>query len=95
MHSPQIQKLIDSVSKKYGNIEYYGSSPNEKHGLCFTVQQIEVTFSVSTIDGTLKDSYSTQIEGTPPGEYLYTSEVSLQKFIELVSKFTKPENEWP
>ena len=95
MHSPQIQKLINSVSEKFGNIEYYGSSPNEEHGVCFTVQEIEATFSVSTIDGTLKDSYDIQIEGVPPGEYLYTGEVSLQKFIELVSKFTKPESEWP
>lgn len=95
MHSPQIQKLINSVSEKYGNIEYYGSSQNEVHGVCFTIKTIEATFSVSTIDGTLMESYDIQIEGVPAGEYLYTSEVSLQKFVELVSKFTKPESEWP
>ena len=95
MHSPEIQKLINSVSEKYGNIEYYGSPSSEEHGVCFKVLEIEATFSVSTMDGTLKDSYDIQIEGVPPGEYLYTSEVSLQKFIELVSKFNIPESEWP
>lgn len=95
MHSHEIKKLIKAVSEKFGSIEYYGSTANEEHGVCFTVQEINATFSISTIDGTLKDSYDIQIEGVPPGEYLYTSKVSLQKFIELVSDFTKSVNEWP
>ena len=95
MHSPEIQKLINSVCENYGFIEYYGSSPEEENGACFTIPEIKATFSVLTLDGALKDSYDIQIEGIPPGEYLYTSEVSLHEFIELISKFNGADSTWP
>ena len=95
MHSSQIQKLLNSVVKKYGGFEYYGSSPAEEYGTCFKLQGISATFSVVTNDGELKDSYDVQIEGIPPGEYLYTCEASLPDFMDILSKYEGPEEEWP
>jgi len=95
VHSPEIQKLIDSVCENYGSIEYYGSSQREEHGVGFKIPGIKATFSVLTLDGALKDSFDIQIEGVPSGDYVYTGEVSLQEFIDLVARFDGPEDEWP
>ena len=95
MHDPQIEKLLDSVTKKYGGFEYYGSSTAEEHGTCFKLQGILATFSIHTQDSALKYTYDVQIEGIPPGEYIYTCEASLLDLMELISKFEQSEEKWP
>jgi hypothetical protein len=95
MHNPKIKNLIETVLEKHDGFEYYGSSSEEEHGTCFKLQGIKATFSVSTLDGSLVDSYDVQIEGIPAGDYVYTAELTLPKFLQLIVLFEKPEVEWP
>ena len=96
MRSPEIQKLVDTVEAAFGVIELYGSSLLEEHGTAFTIEGIPATFSVITLEDALPSGrYDIQIEGSPPGDYLYAAEVSLSDFIKLVSQMQRPEVEWP
>jgi len=95
MHSEEIQELVDSIELRFGKVEYYGSNKSEEHGVSFRLEGIEATFSVSTLDGTLKSTIDIQVEGIPAGDYLYTDEVSASDFIELLSRYRKSENHWP
>ncbi|AZZ91823.1 hypothetical protein EUZ85_14225 [Hahella sp. KA22] len=94
MHSQQIQKLIDAVRKEFGEIHYFGSSKEERHGVGFAISDVKATFSISTLGGDLKSSYDIQVEGIPAGEYIFTNEVSLGEFLNLVKIFRGPESEW-
>ncbi len=96
MRSPEIQKLVEAVETTYGPIELYGSIPSEEHGTCFKVAGIPATFSVDTLDGTLPPGrYDVQIDGIPLVSYIYTAEVSLSGFLELLSQMRGPIDEWP
>ena len=96
MRSSEIQRLVDAVEAIYGPTKLYGSSPDEKHGTCFKINAVPATFSVLTLDGSLPSGrYDIQIEGSPPGDYLYASEVTLDTFLELISRMTGPADEWP
>jgi hypothetical protein len=96
MRSPEIKKLIDAVEVAHGTIKLYTPEPSDGHGTCFTVDGVAATFSVNTQDGSLpSDQYSIQIEGIPPGDYLYTAIVSLSTFLELMSLVSGPEDQWP
>ena len=96
MRSHEIQKLIDTVETVHGPVTLYGSDPSEEHGACFTIAGIRASFSVHTQEGKLRSGqYDIQIEGVPPGDYIYTSVVSLDTFLELVVRVRGPENQWP
>ncbi len=95
MHNPRIQNLVEAVLAKYDGFEYYGSSSEEEHATCFKLQDIQATFSVSTLDDGLTDSYDIQIEGIPAGDYVFTAELTLPKFLQLIILFEKSEAEWP
>ncbi|AZZ90694.1 hypothetical protein EUZ85_08200 [Hahella sp. KA22] len=95
MHSQQIQKLIDAVRKEFGEVHYFGSSKEERHGVGFTISDVKTTFSISTLGGDLKNSYDIQVESIPAGEYIFTNEVSLDEFMNLVKIFRGPKSEWP
>jgi hypothetical protein len=98
MHSAPIAAVISAVQSKFGAdaFSYYGSSWAEVHGVAFTVGRIPATFSVVTQDGTLPDGrYEVQIEGVPPGDYIFTDTVSLKALLELVEQMSKPPHEWP
>lgn len=95
MHSPQIKKLLSAVSNKYGGFEYYGSSSSEEHGTCFKLKGILATFSVHTQDGALSETYDVQVEGIPPGDYVYTCVVPLSELMELISKYEQTTTQWP
>ncbi len=95
MHSRSVQSVIDSVVSEFGKIEYYGSSENEEHGACFKLTDINVTFSISTLDASLTDTIDVQVEGIPAGDYVFTTETTQQKFIELISKYKGLETQWP
>ena len=95
MHNHKIQNLVEAVSERYDGFEYYGSSSEEEHGTCFKLQGIKATFSVSTLDDSLADSYDIQIEGIPAGDYVFTAELTLPKFLQLIMLFEKSESEWP
>ena len=96
MRSQEIQKLIDAVESLHGPVELYGSDPSEEHGTCFTIAGVPATFSVITLEGRLPSGrYDVQIEGSPPGDYIYISEVSLDEFLELVARMGGPQERWP
>ncbi len=95
MHSQHIQILIDDVERSFGPITYYGSSEEEEHGVGFLLPGVKVTFSVLTLDGALESSYDVQIEGVPPGNYVFMAEVVREEFIRLVHIFSGPESGWP
>lgn len=96
MRSRDIQTLVDAVEAAYGPIELFASSPEEEHGTCFKLAGIPATFSVLTLEGTLPSGvYDVQIEGIPPGDYLYVAQVSLSAFLELVSQMRRPQLQWP
>ena len=96
MRSPAIQKLIDAVETANGSIKLYGSDPTEEHGTSFVVNDVPATFSVHTQDGALpSDEYDIQIEGIPPGDYLYAGVVRLDTFLKLVTQIQGREDDWP
>jgi hypothetical protein len=96
MRGPEIQRLIDAVEALHGLVALYGSEPTEEHGTCFKIAGAPATFSVHTREGELPPGqYDIQIEGVPPGEYVYTSVVSLETFLKLVARMKGPEVQWP
>jgi hypothetical protein len=96
MRSHEIQKVIDAVEAAHGSVALYGSDRSEEHGTCFTITGVPATFSVHTQEGTLAPGhYNIQIEGRPPGDYVYISVVSLDAFLELVDRVRGPEAQWP
>ena len=97
MRSPEIKKLIDAVEVAHGTIKPYGHGRDAlEHGTCFTVDGVAATFSVHTQDGSLpSDQFSIQIEGIPPGDYIYIAIVSLSTLLELMSLVSGPEDQWP
>lgn len=69
---------------------------DEEHGTYFKLTGIPATFSVYTREGTLPAGYfDIQIEGVPPGDYLYTDVVSGATLLELVNRLRGPESQWP
>ena len=86
---------MSAVRNEYEEYEYYGSSSSEEHGTCFKVKGIMATFSVHTQDGTLCEAYDVQVEGIPPGDYVYTCIASLPELVELISKYKQAETKWP
>jgi len=98
MGSESIDALLHTVAETYGEdaITPYGTDSEEQHGTGFTLTGIKATFSVITRDGELPfGRYDIQVEGIPPGEYVYTSEVSLAEFMGLLKRFAGPEAQWP
>ncbi len=96
MRSRQIQKLIDAVETAHGSVTLYGSDPSEEHGTCFKIAGVPVTFSVHTQEGRLPSGeYDIQIEGVPAGDYIYTSIVTLDTFLELVARVRGPVDGYP
>jgi len=96
VRSAEIQKLIDTVEKRHGSIELYGSDTEEEHGTCFIVDGVPATFSVITLDGTLPpDTFDLQVEGTPPSDYLHTTTVSLAELLQLIVQFGQHSSKWP
>lgn len=96
MRSSEIQRLIASVEAEHGPVTVYGSEPSEEHGTCFTIAGVPATFSVHTQGGTLPPGqYDVQIEGVPPGDYVYTAVVSLEAFLGLVRRIGEPQDRWP
>lgn len=96
MRSPEVQRLVDAVEERYGPVELYGSSPEEEHGTCFIVAGVPATFSVITLDGTLPpDTFDVQVEGIPPGDYVYVTTVSSAGLLRLVERLGGPPDQWP
>ena len=98
MHSSRIQELLNAVRARYPKpaFAYYGNSSNEFHGAAFRIEGVPATFSVHTHEGDLPDGmYDVQIEGVPPGDYIYTQVVSLSEFLSLIDRMSQPSSEWP
>lgn len=98
MPTNPISVLLERMKTIYGdsNIQPYGTGPNEKHGTGFRIAEVPATFSVLTLDATLKEGrYDVQIESDPPGDYVYADEVDLDEFMLIVKKICGPESEWP
>ena len=96
MRNRGVQKLIDAVEAVHGPVALYGSDPSEEHGTCFKIAGVCATFSVHTREGNFpSDQYDVQIEGVPPGNYVYTSVVSLNTFLKMLERMRGPEDQWP
>jgi hypothetical protein len=96
MRSGEIQKLIDAVEAVYGPVKLYGSDPSEEHGTCFKIPGASATLSAHTQEGELPPGqYDIQIEDQPPGDYVYTSVVSLETLLKLIVRVRGSEHQWP
>jgi hypothetical protein len=89
--------LVAALRMYYGDrLHPYGSTFEEEHGFGFTIDGVRAIFSATTMDATLpRDHYDVQIESRPPGDYIYTAQVSLQELLSLISMFAGPESTWP
>lgn len=53
-------------------------------------------FSVLTLDGTLEeDRFDVQIESMPPGDYIFTGEVTLGELLKLLDVCARPVSDSP
>jgi len=97
MRKKKIQDLIDAVEKIYGPISLYGSNELEKYGTCFTLRDIQASFSVIMNRKTAeRGTFNIQIESQPPGYYIHiVDKVSLEHFVELIEVFKNPMEKWP
>ena len=99
MQSPSLRQLSERVEQLFGatSVVSTGSSDNApEHLTCIRILGIPATFSVHTQDGMLPSGqYDVQIEGVPPGDYVYTDIVSLNEFMRLVAQFAGPIDTWP
>ena len=96
MRSAEIQRVIDAVETAYGPLPLYGSDASEEDGICFQVPGAAATVSVTTRNGRLPtDQYDIQIESRPPGDYIYTSVVSMDRLLTLIERLRGPEDDWP
>ncbi len=96
MRSREIQRLIDAVEAVYGPVILYGSGQSEEHGTCFKIAGIPATVSVHTQDGDLPSGqYDVQIEGVPPGDYIFATVLSLEALLEQMARLRGPEDAWP
>jgi hypothetical protein len=98
MTSSAIETVLSRFRATYGAdaIALYGALPDEEHGTCFTVHGIPATFSVHTQDGGLHDGrYDVQIESQPPGDYVFTAIVALDRLLELATLVSGPRDLWP
>jgi hypothetical protein len=98
VHSDSIKAVLSAVRDKYGigAISYFASDWREVHGICFKVAGIPATVSVHTQDGTLREGlYDVQIEGVPPGDYIYIAVLELSDLLSLIDQLTEPESKWP
>ena len=98
MHSPAVENVIAAVRRVHGSdrVRYYGSDPSEEHGVCFKIAGIAASISVHTQGGDLADGlYDVQVEGEPPGEYVYVSVMSLSDLMTLIEQLRLPTAEWP
>ena len=95
---PVIRSLVDLLNNRFaGQWHYYGmpALPPED-SMAFTIDGINATFSVTTEGGRLPDNVlDVQVEGVPPGDYVYSDELSVAAIETLVDQFRKPEQEWP
>ena len=92
-----IKNLRERLRGRYGErLKPYASAPTETDGFGFSVDGIAAVFSAITKNGSLPpDRFDVQIESNPPGDYLYTAEVSLDELLDLIDVFTKPTSHWP
>ena len=98
MKVSSIEELLTEFRVRYGSnaLVLYADSDEDPYGTSFMLQGIPATFSVITRDGTLPDGqYDIQIESYPPGDYIFTSIVSLEKFLQLVHLMVGPPERWP
>jgi hypothetical protein len=95
MVSAAIAPLLAKLREKYF-LAPYGGDSEDGHGTGFKIAGIAATFSVHTRDGTLPEgTFDIQIEGVPPGEYLYANVVSLETLLTLVERMSGPRSKWP
>jgi hypothetical protein len=97
MISRAIASLLAEVRARHGKTSVSPcESYDDGHGVYFKVAGIPATFSAHTQDGTLPEGYfDVQVEGIPPGDYLYTEVVGVDAFLELLERFLGPVSEWP
>ena len=96
MRSREIVALVDAVEARYGAVSLYGADPLEEHGTCFWIPGAPATMSAHTQDGELPAGmFDIQIEGQPPGDYIFTAVVPLEDVLAFVSRVRGPADDWP
>lgn len=96
MLNREMQRLVEEVEAKCGRVRSYTGDSDDGNGTSFIIPGTPATFSVHTQEGALPPGqYDIQIESIPPGDYVFTSVVSLARFLELVEKVRGPLEQWP
>lgn len=100
MKEAGILMLLARLNEIYkGAVSPYGTSPygtpdEVEDGTTFRVAGIAATFSVIRPSGIEPGRYDVQIESYPPGEYIYTDELTLEAFLSLIEEYRRPMNLW-
>jgi hypothetical protein len=92
-----IEDLRRALKIRYANrLHAYGSSDDEPHGYGFRIDGIPATFSAITGSGTIGEGrLDVQVESLPPGEYIFSAELSFDDVLKLIDTFSRPRSQWP
>ena len=93
-----IELMVSRVQEKCGidRVHLYADSDSDPFGASFRIDGIPAAFSVLTQDGALPlGQYDIQIENLPPGEYLLTGVVTLERLLEIIEELRGPMDTWP
>ena len=91
-----VTDLIAKIKEEYGDrYTPYGTHEDEEEGTGFRLTDIPATFSVLSFGETPQNVLDIQIESYPPGDYLYNDELTLNKFMDLIEQYRKPQDQWP
>lgn len=91
-----ITDLTSHLKEKYGN-EYilHGSDESETEGIGFRIKSIAASFSALSFGDIPENKSNFQVESFPPGDYMFTGEITLKKFTNLIELFQAPQDECP
>jgi hypothetical protein len=91
------QKLADYLVDRFGSAckPYAQSDLVTECGASFTIDQIEATFSFVCGGDLPPGIYSVQVEGVPPGDYIFIAEVSFSEIGALIDSFMDAPDKWP
>ena len=93
-----IERLIEELDRSYPKKwRYYGTIPvPPEDNMGFKIDGTKATFSASTEGGLQPENQlDIQIEHEEPAVYIYTDELSVAEFMELIRQFFRPETDWP
>ena len=87
-----ITDLTSHLKEKYGD-EYILHGSDESEGIGFRIKSIATSFSALSFGDILENKSNFQVESFPPGDYMFTGEITLKKFTNLIELFRAPQDE--